>query len=84
MKEIIIYSRATCPFCIQAKNLLQAKNVSYQDIDIEQDLEKKEEMIKRADGKSSVPQIFVDGKLIGGCDDLYELDEKGELDAIIL
>ena len=41
-------------------------------------------MIKRADGKSSVPQIFVDGKLIGGCDDLYELDEKGELDAIIL
>ena len=84
MKQITIYSRPTCPFCIQAKNLLQAKNLSYQDIDIEQNPEKKEEMIKKTEGKSSVPQIFVDGKLIGGCDDLYELDEKGELDAIIL
>ena len=85
MKQITIYSRPTCPFCIQAKNLLQAKNLSYQDIDIDwQNPEKKEEMIKKTEGKSSVPQIFVDGKLIGGCDDLYELDEKGELDAIIL
>ena len=65
MKQITIYSRPTCPFCIQAKNLLQAKNLSYQDIDIEQNPEKKEEMIKKTEGKSSVPQIFVDGKLIG-------------------
>ena len=63
MKQITIYSRPTCPFCIQAKNLLQAKNLSYQDIDIEQNPEKKEEMIKKTEGKSSVPQIFVDGKL---------------------
>ncbi len=84
MKQITIYSRPTCPFCIQAKNLLQAKNVSYQDIDIEQNAEKREEMIKKANGKSSVPQIFVDDKLIGGCDDLYALEDKGELDAIIL
>ena len=48
MKEIIIYSRSTCPFCIQAKNLLQAKNFSYQEIDIEQNPEKREEMIKKA------------------------------------
>ena len=53
MKEIIIYSRSTCPFCIQAKNLLQAKNFSYQEIDIcEQNPEKREEMIKKANGKS--------------------------------
>ena len=84
MKEIIIYSRSTCPFCIQAKNLLQAKNFSYQEIDIEQNPEKREEMIKKANGKSSVPQIFVDDKLIGGCDDIYALEDKGELDAILL
>ena len=83
MKEIIIYSRSTCPFCIQAKNLLQAKNFSYQEIDIEQNPEKREEMIKKANGKSSVPQIFKDDKLIG-CDDIYALEDKGELDAILL
>ncbi len=83
MKEIIIYSRETCPFCIQAKNLLQAKNVSYQDIDVEKNPEKMEEMIKKAEGETSVPQIFVDNKRIGGCNELYALEDKGELDVII-
>ena len=83
MKEIIIYTLPTCGFCRQAKNLLQAKNAKYQEIDLAEQPEKRAEMLEKTGGKTSVPEIFVDGKLIGGCQEIYELEEKGELDAIL-
>lgn len=83
MKKIVIYTLPTCGFCRQAKNLIQAKNVQYEEIDLEAHPEKKAEMLEKTGGKTSVPEIFVDDKLIGGCQELYELEEKGELDNII-
>lgn len=82
MKKIEIYTTPYCPFCREAKNLLMAKNVPYEEINVE-DPKKMEEMIARAGGKTSVPEIFVDEKLIGGCDDIYALDESGKLDTIL-
>ena len=82
-KYIEIYSTKFCPFCIRAKSLLAAKNVKYTDIDINNEEGKKQEMIKRSDGATSVPQIFVDDQHIGGSDKLYSLEEDGQLDSII-
>lgn len=83
MKKVEIYTKPTCGYCKQAKNLLMAKNISYIEIDLAEHPEKREEMLQRTEGKTSVPEIFVDGKLIGGCDDIYALEEKGELDTIL-
>lgn len=83
MKKIEIYTKPTCPFCREAKNLLIAKNVVYEEIDIVENPHKKEEMLQRSGGKTTVPEIFVEGKLIGGCDDLYELEEDGKLNQIL-
>ena len=82
MKKIEIYTTPYCPFCRESKNLLMAKNVRYIEIDVSESAER-EKMIKRAEGKTSVPQIFVEGKLIGGCDDIYALENKGQLDEIL-
>ena len=83
IKTIEIYTKATCPFCRQAKNLLMAKNVSYKEIDIVGNSQKRTKMVQRSGGKTSVPQIFVEGELIGGCEELYALEEKGKLDQVL-
>ena len=82
MKRIEIYTTPICLFCREAKNLLMAKNVHYIEIDVSDPIER-EKMIQRVKGKTSVPQIFVEGKLIGGCDDIYTLESKGHLDEIL-
>lgn len=82
MSKIIIYTKDICPYCNKAKALLQRKNVQYQEIKIIND-EIKEEMIKKSNGRMTVPQIFINDIHIGGCDDLYAMEAEGKLDEII-
>ncbi len=79
MARVEIYSTMFCPYCSRAKSLLERKGVKYDNIDIIEDGSKRDEMVKRAH-RTSVPQIFIDGEHIGGCDDLYALDRAGKLD----
>jgi len=82
MPEIIIYTTKVCPYCVKAKMLLQKKGAKYQEIDVSDD-KLREAMIVKAGGKRTVPQIFIGEKHVGGCDDLYALDGKGELDGLL-
>ncbi|MCE0722663.1 MULTISPECIES: glutaredoxin 3 [Legionella] len=82
MAEVIIYSTAYCPYCFKAKELLQQKQTSFTEIRIDLQPELREEMITKS-GRRTVPQIFINGQHIGGCDDLYALDAQGELDPLL-
>jgi glutaredoxin 3 len=82
MAKITIYTTKTCPYCVKAKMLLAKKKAEYQEIDASDD-KIRDEMIVKASGKRTVPQIFIDDKHIGGCDDLYALESKGELDKLL-
>lgn len=82
MPQIIIYTSSRCPYCDRAKVLLNSKGVNYQEINIEKDSKLKDEMIKKSNRKT-VPQIFIGNKHIGGCDDLYNLDNNGNLDSLL-
>ena len=83
MAKVEIYTTNTCPFCRMAKQLLEAKNVVFQEIDVSGDAPGRQAMTERAAGRTSVPQIFIDGTHIGGCDDLYALDASGGLDPLL-
>lgn len=76
-----IYLRPTCPYCVRAMALLKQKNEPIQVIDINQEPERRAEMIQRS-GRQTVPQIFYRGQHLGGCDDLYALEASGQLDAL--
>lgn len=82
MAKIEIYTKATCPFCLRAKALLTSKGAGFDEIAIDADPAKREAMIARS-GRTTVPQIFIDGRHIGGCDDLHALDARGELDPLL-
>jgi glutaredoxin 3 len=77
-----MYSRSWCPYCQRARALLQAKGVQFEEIDIEAQPQKRAEMIARS-GRSTVPQIFIDERHVGGSDDLYALDAAGGLDPLL-
>ena len=77
-----VYTTQTCPYCVRAKMLLEKKGVEYQEIDVSDD-NKRAELLKKADGRRTVPQIFIGGKGIGGCDDLYALERDGKLDPLL-
>jgi len=81
-KKIEIYTMTVCPFCMRAKKLLRRKDMAFEEINLSRDENRWEEVEKRS-GRQTVPQIFVDGRHLGGCDDLYELEKKGELDTIL-
>ena len=83
MQNVEIYTRPTCGFCHMAKRLLSTKGVSFAEVNITAHPEKRAEMIQRAKGGSTVPQIFIGGTHIGGCDDLMALDRQGKLDALL-
>jgi glutaredoxin 3 len=83
MKKVTVYSTTRCPYCLKAKRLLDSKNVQYKEIDITDDYEGRTKMIEKSNGMRTVPQIFIDETHIGGCDDLYELENKGKLDIIL-
>ena len=83
MPPITIYSKSWCPYCAAAKRLLDEKGAAYTEIDIEEEPEKRAEMVQKAGGRTTVPQIFIGEHHVGGCDDLYALDEKGRLEALL-
>lgn len=83
MAHVEIYTKAFCPYCFRAKRLLDGKGVSYDEYDITMGGAKRAEMAERAPGRTTVPQIFIDGRHIGGSDDLAALDKKGELDPLL-
>ena len=83
MKKVKIYTTPYCPFCIRAKQLLKGKNIDFKEIDLSEEPEKFDEMIKKSNGAKTVPQIFADDTHIGDCDYIHELDNKGELDKIL-
>ena len=78
-----IYTWSSCPFCIRAKALLDQKGVEYSEYCIDGNEEAREKMAQRSNGKRSLPQIFIDDRHIGGCDDLYALDRQGKLDPLL-
>ena len=83
MPKIEIYVKTTCPYCIRARRLLDNKNAPYEAIVIDFGGPERQEMIQRAGGRTTVPQIFIDGKHIGGCDDLFALEYEGRLNAML-
>ncbi|MDO8984952.1 glutaredoxin 3 [Cypionkella sp.] len=82
MKTVEIYTTQTCPYCIAAKGLLKKKGVAYKEIDVGADPALRQAMTERA-GRRSVPQIFIGGSHVGGCDDLHALDHAGKLDLML-
>lgn len=83
MPKIEVYATATCPYCRRARALLDARGVAYQVIDVGAQPDLRAEMTARADGRRTVPQIFIDDVGIGGSDDLHRLDAEGRLDAML-
>jgi glutaredoxin 3 len=79
-----IYTWRTCPFCIRAKNLLQDKGVDFVEYSIDGDEVARDKMAQRANGKRSVPQIFINNVHVGGCDDIHGLDRQGKLDELLV
>ncbi|HSP96035.1 MAG TPA: glutaredoxin 3 [Candidatus Dormibacteraeota bacterium] len=77
-----IYTSGSCPYCVQAKRLLDRKGVAYEEIDVTGDAARRGEMIE-ASGRRTVPQIFIDRQSIGGFDELYELEQGGQLDGLL-
>lgn len=83
MAKIEIYTKFLCPYCTRAKGLLRSKGVDFEEIDISLGGPRRAEMLSRANGRTTVPQVFIDGRHIGGSDDLAELDRAGGLDPLL-
>ena len=83
MNEVVMYSSGFCPYCLAARRLLAAKGVPCDEIDVDFDPERRAEMVARAGGRRTVPQIFIGDHHVGGCDELHALERAGELDALI-
>ena len=81
--KVVVYTTLLCSFCHRAKALLRKKGVAFTEIDVGMDPAKRAEMTKRANGCHTVPQIFIDGKHVGGCDDLHDLEGQGKLDLLL-
>lgn len=83
MTSVEIYTKPTCGFCHMAKRLLNSKGISYSEVNISAEPKRRAEMVQRAKGGSTVPQIFVGGTHVGGCDELMALERGGKLDALL-
>jgi glutaredoxin 3 len=83
MPRVEIYTKFLCPYCARAKKLLDGKGVAYEEIDISMGGEKRAEMLQRANGRHTVPQIFIGDRHVGGSDDLAELERNGQLDPLL-
>jgi glutaredoxin 3 len=83
MADVEIYASQLCGYCYRAKKLLSQKGVAFREYDVDADSKQRETMRERAGGRNSVPQIFIDGRHIGGCDDLHDLDARGGLDPLL-
>ena len=83
MKRVEIYTTRTCPYCIAAKALLTRKGVAFEETDVGANPALRSAMMARANGRHTVPQIFIGGTHVGGCDDIHALDAAGKLDAML-
>ncbi len=83
MPEIVIYTKDWCPYCQSAKSLLASKGAAFTEVDLMKHPDRRAEMIDKAGGRTSVPQIFIGGRHVGGSDDIHALDDAGKLDAML-
>ena len=83
MAKVEVYSTSYCPYCMRAKALLRSKGVEFEEIDVTGDPELRAKMVELAGGRQTVPEIFINGEIIGGCDELYALEQSGELDMLL-
>ena len=83
MAKVEIYTWRSCPFCLRAKALMKRKGIDYLEYPIDGDQSARAAMSERANGRSTLPQIFINGKGIGGCDELHELEQRNELDELL-
>jgi glutaredoxin 3 len=81
--RVEVYTTGYCPYCARAKSLLTRKGVAFEEIDVGDDWELRQQMVERAGGRSTVPEIFINGKIVGGCDELYALERAGKLDSLL-
>jgi len=81
MIKVEVYSGDFCPYCVRAKALLEKKGVLYSEYNVQRDVHRRVEMLERSNGGRTIPQIFIGDRHVGGCDDLYALERRGELDA---
>ena len=81
MTTIEMYSGDFCPYCMRAKSLLKKKGLEFTEFNVQKDPERRSEMLERTAGARSIPQIFINDRHVGGCDQLYALEKKGELDS---
>lgn len=81
--KISVYTTSYCPYCVKAKNLLIKKSLPFEEFILDGDDNARMELVKKSNGKKTVPQIFIDDFHVGGCDELYDLDSSGELEKII-
>lgn len=77
--KIEIYSGSYCPYCVQAKKILAAHGLAFQEYDVSENVDLRDEMMSRSNGRQTIPQIFIDGQHIGGCDDLIAFEKAGHL-----
>ena len=84
MSKVEIYTWQYCPFCIKAKTLLNQKNIKFTEYKIDGDEDARDKMSSRADGRRSLPQIFINDEGIGGCDDLFALEKENKLDNLLI
>lgn len=83
MKKIVIYSKTICPYCVQAKILLKMKKADFEEIKVDENPEQFDEMLKKSNGRRTVPQIFIGDEHVGGFDDLKALEDAGKLEAML-
>ncbi|MBV9992416.1 MAG: glutaredoxin 3 [Alphaproteobacteria bacterium] len=83
MSKVLIYTTPICPYCVRAKSLLKKKGAEYREVDVFMDHDARMEMEAKANGRRTVPQIFIDDTHVGGCDDLYALEREGRLDPLL-
>jgi glutaredoxin 3 len=83
MAKVLIYTTPICPYCVQAKRLLDRKGVTFEEVDISRDPDLRRKMVQMSGGRMTVPQIFVGDRHIGDCDGIYALDKAGKLDSLL-
>lgn len=84
MANVVVYTTNYCPYCVKVKQLLKNKGVEFQEIDLSNDDTGRIELVNISGGRKTVPQVFINGQHIGGCDDLFALDAKKELDLLLV
>jgi glutaredoxin 3 len=83
MPPVTIYTKTWCPYCQAAKELLDQKGVAFTEFEVTKEPSRRQEMLAKSGGRSTVPQIFIGDRHVGGCDDLYALDSRGDLDRLL-